>query len=166
MTLGKNGEQKVILVVDDEPDILQVVEELFQGSVVHTAQDYETASQYLKSYTYDVVILDIMGVNGFELLKLSVARGFPTIMFTAHALTPEALKTSIKLGAVGYVPKNQINELPQLVDELFSRPKSSIWKKLINNLSKTFKASHGDDWAEKDAYLKQFIKELTSERTT
>ena len=58
---------KVILVVDDEPDLLETVEEELDMCLVHKAQDYETALQYLLSYTYDVVILDIMGVNGFEL---------------------------------------------------------------------------------------------------
>ena len=67
---------------------------------VHKAVDYNTAVQHLLGYTYDIVILDIMGVNGFELLKTSVFRGFPTVMLTAHALTQEALKKSIKLGAV------------------------------------------------------------------
>ena len=88
---------KLILVVDDEPDILEIVEEELDGCILHKATDYDTALQYLLSYTYDAVILDIMGVNGFELLKRAVSRGFPAVMLTAHALTPEALKKSIKL---------------------------------------------------------------------
>ena len=67
---------KMVLVVDDEPDILESVEEELEMCIVHKAGDYETALQYLLSYTYDIVILDIMGVNGFELLQQSVARGF------------------------------------------------------------------------------------------
>ena len=78
---------KVVLVVDDEPDVLETVEEELDMCLVHKAGDYETAYQYLVSYTYDIVILDIMGVNGFELLKVSVSHGFPTVMLTAHALS-------------------------------------------------------------------------------
>ena len=103
--------EKVILVVDDEPDIVDTVKEVLDMCTVHTAQDYDTAIQYLLSYTFDIVILDIMGVNGFELLKTSVERGFPTVMLTAHALTPEALKKSIKLGAVSFMPKEKMPEL-------------------------------------------------------
>ena len=88
---------KTILVVDDEPDILEVLGEVLEMAVVHSAGDYETALQYLMGYSYDAVVLDIMGVNGFQLLRRSVDRGFPTVMLTAHALTPEALKKSIKL---------------------------------------------------------------------
>ena len=76
---------KLILVVDDEPDVLETVEEELDMCLVQKATDYDTALQYLPSYTYDIVILDIMGVNRFELLKNSVSRGFPTVMLKAHA---------------------------------------------------------------------------------
>jgi len=56
---------KLILVVDDEPDILETVEEHLDGCQIHKATDYDTALQYILSYTYDVVILDIMGVLTF-----------------------------------------------------------------------------------------------------
>ncbi len=62
---------------------------------------------YLMTFTYDIVILDIMGVNGFDLLKVSVKRGFPTVMLTAYALTPEALEKAIRLGAVSFLPKEK-----------------------------------------------------------
>jgi len=67
---------KIILVVDDEPDVLDTVEEELDMCMIHKATDYDTALQHLLSYTYDAVVLDIMGVNGFELLKTSVS-GFP-----------------------------------------------------------------------------------------
>ena len=73
---------KLILVVDDEEDILESVGEELDMCILHKAKDYETGLQYLLGYTYDIVILDIMGVNGFELLRNSVSRGFPTVMLT------------------------------------------------------------------------------------
>ena len=50
-----------VLVVDDEPDVLETVEEELDMCLLHKAQDYDTAIQYLLGYTYDIVILDIMG---------------------------------------------------------------------------------------------------------
>jgi CheY-like chemotaxis protein len=91
-------QDKIILVVDDEPDILETVGEILDMCLVYKASSYDEAVQYLKGYTIDIAVLDIMGVNGFELLKRSVAKGVPTVMLTAHALTPEALKKSMKLG--------------------------------------------------------------------
>ena len=109
---------KIILVVDDETDVLDIVEEELDMCLVHKAADYDTALQYLLSYTYDIVILDIMGVNGFELLKTSVSRGYPTVMLTAHGLSPESLKKSIKLGAVSFLPKEKITELSTFLEDV------------------------------------------------
>jgi DNA-binding response OmpR family regulator len=150
----------VVLVVDDEPDVLATVQELLNNFIVHTAKDFETARQYIMTFTYDVVILDIMGVNGFELLKLAVLRNFPTIMFTAHALNPEALKASIKLGAVAYVPKTEINHLPEMVEELMRAPRQPLWRKVFERFISSFDKSFGDDWREKDRFLKEFQEQL------
>ena len=152
---------KMILVVDDEPDVLESVEDELDMCILHKAGDYDTALQYLLGYTYDAVILDIMGVNGFELLKDSVSRGFPTVMLTAHALTPEALKKSIKLGAVSFLPKEELSELRSfLQDVVIGGNKKQIWKKLFDKLGGHFNRKFGPDWKERDRFFKEFEKEL------
>ncbi len=52
--------------------------------------------KFLESKPYDVVILDIMGVRGFDLLELSVKKGLKVAMLTAHALSPEASRSRSK----------------------------------------------------------------------
>ncbi len=37
------------------------------------SNNFESASELLKSRDYDLVILDIMGVRGFDLLDIAVA---------------------------------------------------------------------------------------------
>jgi len=151
---------KVVLVVDDEPDVLETVEEELDMCLVHKASDYDTALQYLLSYTYDFVILDIMGVNGFELLKNSVSRGFPTIMLTAHALSPESLKKSIKLGAVTFLPKEKMSELGSYLEDVLTGGGKPIWQKLFDRLGGFFNKRFGPDWKEKDKFFKEFEEEL------
>lgn len=151
---------KVVLVVDDEQDILDIVEEELNMCIVRKAADYDTALQYLVSYTYDIVILDIMGVNGFELLKSSVYRGFPTVMLTAHALTPEALKKSIKLGAVSFLPKDKITELQPFLEDVVLGGGKPIWRKVFDRLGAYFNKRFGPDWKEKDKFFKEFEEEL------
>ena len=80
-----------ILVVDDEADILETVEDLLEESHVDTARDYKSASQKIKERQYDLAILDIMGVDGLQLLEEAVKRQIPTVMLTAHAISPETL---------------------------------------------------------------------------
>ena len=151
---------KVVLVVDDEPDILETVADELDMCIVHKARDYDTALQYLLSYTYDVVILDIMGVNGFELLKTSVERGFPSVMLTAHALTPDALKKSIKLGAVSFLPKDKMSELRSYLEDVVLGEGKPVWKKFFDRLGSYFNKHFGPDWVEKDKFFKEFKEEV------
>jgi CheY-like chemotaxis protein len=151
---------KVVLVVDDEPDVIETVEEELDMCLIHKAADYDTALQYLLSYTYDIVILDIMGVNGFELLKNAVSRGFPTVMLTAHALSPESLKKSIKLGAISFLPKEKISELTTFLEDVVTDGGKPVWQKLFDRLGGYFNKRFGPDWKEKDKFFKEFEEEL------
>ena len=151
---------KVILAVDDEEDVLETLVEMLDMCIVHKARDYDTASQYLLSYTYDIVILDIMGVNGFELLKLAVTRNFPTVMLTAHAVTPDALKKSIKLGALFFLPKEQISELVEFLEDVVLNEGKPLWIKLFDRLGDYFNRRFGPDWKEKDKFFKEFEASL------
>jgi CheY-like chemotaxis protein len=147
---------KIILVVDDEADVLDTVKEILEGCRVYTAQDEDTALQYLLSYTFDIVVLDIMGVNGFELLKASVKRGFPTVMLTAYALSPEALEKSIKLGAVSFLPKEKMAGLPQYLTDVVLGEGKPVWRKLFDRLGDFFDKRFGPDWKQKNRFLKDF----------
>jgi CheY-like chemotaxis protein len=105
---------KRILAVDDEPDVLTVLEEEIMEACPECKFDkavtYEEAIKRMASHTYDLVILDIMGVRGFELLDMAVKNNLPVAMLTAHALTPDALKWSIQLMARAYLPKEKMGE--------------------------------------------------------
>ena len=152
---------KTILVVDDEPDVLSTVAEILDMCRVDKASDFETGLQLIMNNSYDAVILDIMGVNGFELLKNAVSRGFPAIMLTAHAVTPEALKRSIELGAVSFLPKEQMLDLKELIEEVFQGGGKRLW--WLKSLQKTgpyFEQRFGPDWKEKDKFFKDFEKSL------
>jgi DNA-binding response OmpR family regulator len=106
---------KRILAVDDEPDVLATLEDEILAAApkckFEKATTYQEAAKKLESQNYDVVILDIMGVRGFDLLELAVSRNFRVAMLTAHALTPEALKRSFEMKARAYLPKEKLGEV-------------------------------------------------------
>ena len=137
---------KQVLVVDDEPDVLEVVTELLDTSQVHTAVDYDTALQSLKNDTYDIVVLDIMGVKGFELLKVSVERGFPTVMLTAHALTSDVLAKSTDLGAAGFIPKEKMTKLKEVLEIALLEGSRAAWEKIYEQFEPYFNKRFGFDW--------------------
>ena len=110
---------KRILVVDDEPDILETLEELLEDMfIVDPASSFEEAVSFLKNNTYDVAILDIMGVRGYDILDATHALGIPTLMLTAHALSPDNLKKSIELGADAYIPKDKMVDISMYVEDV------------------------------------------------
>ena len=164
MDTSKILKDKVVLVVDDEVDVTDTVEEVLDMCLIRKANDYDMARQLLMSYTFDIVILDIMGVNGFELLKLSVKRGFPTIMLTAYALTPEALEKSIKLGAVSFLPKEKMSELDDFIADVVLKDGQPVWEKLFDNLGGFFNKHFGPDWKQRNEFFEEFEKSLHQEK--
>lgn len=108
---------KRVLVVDDEPDVLDTVTELLDMCQVTVAGTFEEARGLLGVDKFDIVVLDIMGVDGYNLLKICTRLGIPAVMLTAHAFTPDNLMRSVEEGALSYIPKE---ELPRLADFLNS----------------------------------------------
>jgi len=153
-------EGKLILAVDDEMDILSTIEELLEGCTIHKATNHYSAQQYLQSYNYSIVILDIMGVDGFTLLRIAVAKKFPTVIITAHALSPESLEKAIKLGAVSFLPKEALAELKSHLEDVISREGRSAWKEVLEKLQGLFSRRFGADWKEKNEFFKEFEEEL------
>jgi DNA-binding response OmpR family regulator len=152
---------KVVLVVDDEPDVLETVTEMLEMCVVHKAGDFDTALHYLQTNQYDIAILDIMGVNGFELLRHAVARGFLTVMLTAHAVTTEALKKSITLGAASFLPKEYMGDLKEVLEDILrGEGKRFWWHKSIDLAGAHFAKNAGSDWKQKDAAFREFEEAL------
>lgn len=141
---------KKILAVDDEPDILEVLEEEIKlacaNCTVEKATNYEQAAHLLESNHYDIVILDIMGVRGFDLLKLAVGRNFKVAMLTAHALSPEALKRSHDLGANAYLPKDKLGEIVPFLEDVLKHDFKQGWKSLLSKLENYFDDQFKSGW--------------------
>ncbi len=111
-------EGKKVLVVDDEPDILVVLKELLPMCDVATASSFDEAKELLMSRSFDVAILDIMGVDGYGLLDITKQKNIPAIMLTAHAFTPDNLVRSIKEGAVSYIPKEELTNIADFLADV------------------------------------------------
>jgi CheY-like chemotaxis protein len=144
---------KSILAVDDELDILLLLEEFILDSCPHCKVDkatsYEEAVRLLELRGYDVVILDIMGVRGFDLLEIAVKRNLKVAMFTAHALTPDALKRSYEMGARAYLPKDKVKEIVPFLEDILQYDYQTGWKRLLEKLHGFFTERFESDWERK-----------------
>ena len=122
--------------------------------------DFDAARQCLENHRYDIVVLDIMGVNGFDLLKIAVSKGYPTVMLTAHSLTPEALKKSIRLGAISFLPKEEMKHMRDFLEDVVLYDRKSLWINLFDRMSGYFNKLFGPNWKEKDKFFKEFEESL------
>ncbi len=142
---------KVILAVDDEPDVLETIVEVLDMCHVDTAGHHDKALELLRSRKYDMVILDVMGVRGLHLLEASVSRKFPSVMLTAPALSPEYIVQSMKRGAISYISKEDLVNLDVLLSDLFTIMNSggSPWRHTIKRLEPLLDEGSFPGWRER-----------------
>ena len=100
-----------ILVVDDEPDIREVVKEILEdeGYSVSTAESAAAAREARRQRRPDLILLDIWmpGEDGVSLLKAWRASGglpSPVIMMSGHGTVETAVEAT-RLGAYDFIEK-------------------------------------------------------------
>ncbi len=132
-----NERQKHLLVIDDEPVILDAVKKIgtAEGWRVDTAGDATSGLQLVQKHVYDLCLCDIKlpDLDGFgfleELRRMNI--DLPVIMTTGYATVENAVR-SLELGAIDYLPK------PFTVDEVLSALYRGFrYVELTSNLSGT-----------------------------
>lgn len=143
---------KRVLIVDDEPDVLETLEELLNQCLIDKAPSFDTGVKFLNKNTYDIAIFDIMGVKGYELLRMATDKGIPAIMLTAHALSPDNLIKSIREGAHSYVPKDKLPEISTFVKDILEARQKGAEKpsRWFVRLRPFFDKHFGVGWRERD----------------
>ena len=162
---------KRILAVDDEPDVLDVLrEEIMLAAprcLLETATSFEQATELRASWSYDLLILDIMGVRGFDLLQSATAGEYPvpTVMLTARAFTPDALKRSIELGARAYLPKERLGAIVPFLEDVLNYEYGPVWKRLLKDIEGVFSKAWGPYWRKpNDAFWAEFEAKIAEKQ--
>ncbi|MGH7317686.1 MAG: response regulator [Candidatus Rokuibacteriota bacterium] len=113
---------KKVLVVDDEPDVRQLMEHFLteKGYEVRIAENGRLGLVALDTFSPDVVLLDMHmpEMNGLETLKRLAAHSpsLPVIMITVND-DVETTSRLLQLGAADYVPKPfNLDYLEQAID--------------------------------------------------
>ena len=152
MTEHELLEGKRVLLVDDEPDVLDTLEDLLPMCETLKATNYNDAKDCLETLHFDLTILDIMGVQGYELLEIANQRGVTAVMLTAHALSPDNIVKSYKEGAASYLPKEEmVNIASFLNDVLEAKSKGkSPWTRWYDRMGSFFEEKFGSKWKDDD----------------
>ena len=144
---------KRVLAVDDEQDVLDTLVDLLPMCEMVTAPSFEEARELLESQPFDLVILDIMGVDGYGLLEIATRKNIPAVMLTAHAWSPDNLVRSIKEGAVSYLPKEELTNITDyLADVLIAKKEGrNPWDSWNERLPTSyFERRWSADWKDND----------------
>ena len=139
---------KRILIVDDEPDVVQTLKELLSMCDVVGALDFETAQALLEKEPFDMAILDIMGVEGYDLLKIANQKGVVAVMLTAHGLSPQNVMRSYEGGAASYVPKDEMAKIATYLNDVLEAKEKgkSTWWRWFDRFADYFDKKFGPDW--------------------
>jgi DNA-binding NtrC family response regulator len=151
-------EGKRLLLVDDEPDVLDTLEDLLPMCDTVKASNFKAAQDYLETEYFDMAILDIMGVEGYQLLETANQKEVTAVMLTAHALSPENIVKSYKEGAASYLPKEEMVNIASFLNDVLEAKKQgkSPWGRWYDRMGSFFEKKFGPRWQddEKDFWEK------------
>ncbi len=107
-----NQKSKRILVVDDDPDLLFIIEKILESELkdleITTARSANTALKMLRRQNYDLVISDVMmpDIGGLELCQIikDIKQEINIIMMSAHGSMITAQR-SVQRGANDFIVK-------------------------------------------------------------
>ena len=144
---------KQVLIVDDEEDVLDVLTHLLDMCQVDRASTFEEAKQLLEKTPYDIAVLDIMGVRGYDLLQIADRRNIPAVMLTAHALTKADMIRSIQEGASFFAPKDRIADIASFLANVLEAKQmnANTWARWFESLGDFYdKRFGGTDWRDRE----------------
>lgn len=134
--------KKKLLILDDDPDILDVLNEYFENDEVLLESDSEAALERIKTQRPDVAILDITlpGKSGLEVLQEIRKQHphLPVIMTTGYRTTQNAIE-AMKYGAYDYLTKPfDMKNLEDVVNKAFQ---SSLLNRGVRYLGEALPAN-------------------------
>jgi len=147
-------EGKKVLIVDDEPDVLETLADLLPMCDLVKASTFDEAKKLLETQPFDIAILDIMGVKGYVLLEISNEKKVIAVMLTAHAMTPDNVLKSYNEGAASFVPKEKMANIAVFLNDILEAQEKgkSLWWRWYDRLADYFEKKFGPDWQKEHGF--------------
>ena len=129
---------KRILMVDDDPGILEILQTELRNAYpncwLDTAATYKEAATLMDSWTYDLVVLDITGAHGFDVLMQAVHRPYPVpaVMLNAEALPADSLKRALALGGGPCLPQERLRQIVSFLEGVMKLKHEPVWRRMLH----------------------------------
>ncbi len=113
---------KRILIVDEDPDLLEVLEEEIIASYpdlnVEKVLTFHQAVEKIIHIKYDAVILDIMSGYAFELLQLALSRHLRVGLLTTYPFFPEHPRLPTQMAVRAFLSKEKLGEVVPFLEKI------------------------------------------------
>ncbi len=113
---------KRILAVDEDPDLLEVLEEEILAAHpdfnVEKAFTFPQAVEKMIWVNYDAVILDITSGYGFKLLQLAQGRHLHVGLLTTYPVLSGHPRLSAQMAARAFLPKEGLGDVVPFLDKI------------------------------------------------
>src|ERR687896_1330341 len=124
---GDRTPEPVVLIVDDNPDILLLLETNLRraGFGIVKAGDGEMALRAIQEDRPDVVLLDLMMpvLDGWGVLERLVGKAAPPIIIISAATSQTNVDRAYEMGAVGYITKPfSLAEMVEKISQVLAAP--------------------------------------------
>jgi len=149
---------KWILLVDNEPDVLIVLEEeilkIAPNCHIDKTTHYKNAAERLASFTYDLVILDSLTGRSSDLLSRAVTRfhPFPVVILTSRSSDQGVLKGFLKMGAQICLPKQNSGDIIPFLEDVVRHESFPRWKRLLEESTGLFRSKLKSGWREESRF--------------
>jgi len=151
---------KRVLIVDDEPEVLETLEEILYMCDVTKAHSFHEAKELLKNESFDIAVLDIMGVDGYTLLKIAINRKVISVILTAHALSVEDTIASFEKGANFYVPKEKMSDIASYLNDVLEAKEKgqTSWWWWLDRFGSYYDRKFNSEWRDKKGEFLERLK--------
>jgi DNA-binding response OmpR family regulator len=121
--------KKVVLVIDDNPDLLDIVDAILtdSGYIVAKSQSGESGIEVAKTLHPDLILLDINmpKMDGWEVLRIikedERTKEIPVAMFSVRTDLKDK-RMSFQKGAIDYIAKPfQYGKLTEKIENILNR---------------------------------------------
>jgi DNA-binding NtrC family response regulator len=139
---------KKVLIVDDETDVLETLEGLLYMCKVTRAHSFREAKELLETESFDVAVLDIMGVDGYALLEIAKRNKVISVMLTAHALSVQDTIASFEKGAAFFVPKEKMGAIATYLNDVLGAKEKgqNSWWRWLDRFASYYDKKFDSEW--------------------
>ncbi|MFQ5828999.1 MAG: response regulator [Candidatus Methylomirabilia bacterium] len=126
----KELEDLQTLVIDDEPEVLEVMVDILEqaGYPAQSTSDSENASRLLETSKFDLIVSDIMmpHLSGLQLLEIAKRQNpdVQVVLVTGYANRQVALE-ALEKGASGFIEK------PIEIEPFLAAVRQALWRRRL-----------------------------------